>query len=362
MKDHVKIWQRLFILALLSFLASCGVAPEEKKQQVTLGLQSFSTAPSQAVAGTETIWIRAFWVDIDSVPQSSVASALIDVAATTVNLDLPTNTSMVLLKSSYDQVYTEAELTASNPVVLENRVSEFFKISNSTKSLTIEVAVDSFTVTDDTLTHDHKQSGGTDESAQYTGNFYFSRVIDATNLDLSSDTTCSGSIQLSTTANNFSTCLPVTRTENTENDGRHIAVLFGDVALDWSTEYSLKITGLKDTYGNGQAADYNYTFTTEAVDGDTGTGADTTLTAGLISELSCDIPTTAIYKPNMIASPNGGETWTATNNVQVTVNTAELGATDNSIYTCNWNRFSDRSDPNQYAQWKTGLYLLRCRS
>ena len=335
--NQVKIWQRLFILALLSFLASCGVAPEEKQQQVTLGLQSFSSGPSQAVAGTETIWIRAFWVDADSYAQSMVASALIDTTATTVTLDLPTNTSLVLVKSSYDQVYSEADLNESNPVVLENRISESFKITNSTTNLTIQVAVDSFTLSNDNVSHPYNQSGGTDENDWYDATFTFDRSIDKTGLVFSSDTTCTGNIQLSTAASNFSTCLTVARNESFENsEPKKVSLQYNDATegLSASTEYSLKFTGLKDTYGTGQAADFIYNFTTAASSGDTGTGTDTTATSGLVSTLDCAVPTTATYKPNMISVPNGGESWAAGELIGVFVNTSELGATGNVINTC----------------------------
>jgi len=199
---------------------------------------------------------------------SSFAQGLMNTADKKVSLEIPLNTQMKIFAFLFKENYSMSELFSGTRTVGYYGESQTFSIGTQTNNLSLGICLIqvSGTGTDTTAPTvcsvyppDNQNGVSITENISVT----FSEAMNTTSVTTNiSDTTCSGSFQLS--YNNFSNCVQMSSSPISSNSYRTFTVDPSN-NLSHSTNYKIRVTtGVKDTAGNSLSSQYEISngFTT----------------------------------------------------------------------------------------------------
>ena len=172
----------------------------------------------------------------------------------TVELNVPLNTPLRIAQLTFDAAYTLAELTNASPEPIFSGVSDSTFFSREDGATTVSINLAPITVP--AVTSTSPASGETGVAYTPMIGITFNKAIDpGTLVPNVSDTTCTGSVQLS--ADNFVSCIPfaaasvAVSADGTAFSASPLAHLLNN------TLYQLKITSdITDLYGTNMPNDY----------------------------------------------------------------------------------------------------------
>ena len=199
---------------------------------------------------------------------SSFAQGLMNTEDNKVSLEIQLNTQMKIFAFLFEENYSMSELFSGVREVGYYGKSQSFEILPDTDSLSLGICLIqvSGTGTDTTAPTvcsvyppDNQNGVSITENISVT----FSEAMNTTSVTTNiSDTTCSGSFQLS--YNNFDSCIQMSSSPLSSNSYRTFTVDPSN-NLSHSTNYKIRVTtGVKDTAGNSLSSQYEISngFTT----------------------------------------------------------------------------------------------------
>ncbi len=286
--EFKRILQYLLLTLMPIYLVTgCGdLEPEMQDTRTVILKMDFdqrSSSRTSSVSGTELLQYNTHlilalpsWEFLTSSYKNFHSSFAQGLAYGTANnkkvsLEIPLNTQMKIFAFLFEENYSLPELyppSATRTVGYYGK-SQSFEIGTQTNNLSLGITLQvSGTGTDTTAPTvssvypaDNQNGVSITENISVT----FSNAMNTTSVTTNiSNTTCSGSIQLSTDYNNFSQCIQMSSSPLSSNSFRTFTVDPSN-NLSHYTRYKIRVTtGVKDTAGNSLSSQYEISngFTT----------------------------------------------------------------------------------------------------
>ena len=268
------LFKLITTMFFLSSLVSCKFEDNSTNRlhyaRVTIGINQSGPMNSRLEATTGTIGsslICAVPASISSVTSTTDLSAAhdLEMLATdnTVTLLVPLETPMRLVKSNFRSNFDRAEILSNNPTPIAIGLSDPFTLTVDDSEKNIEIVVTDVVAVSSTSPAD----ASTDVDVSTDISVVFNHGMDITTIDTNEgETDCTGSLQLSTTTDNFSTCIALDATIDVTSDNR-IFTVNPSSTLSYSTSYKIRITAdAQNSAGIGLESVYTATtgFTTQS--------------------------------------------------------------------------------------------------
>ena len=192
-------------------------------------------------SGTSSAAILAIPATISSILSTTDMSSMydmqmLDTTDNTVTMLLPLETSLRIVKASFEDELTLAQVTNDDPTPLFIGLSEPLTIDADTTSKAVEVVMQEVVVVSSTYPRDASTDVILDTSVVVN----FNKAMTASTITTSTDATCSGSFQVS--SDDFTTCVAMSdATADATNDSKQFTVTPA-ATLSASTTYKIKVT------------------------------------------------------------------------------------------------------------------------
>lgn len=224
-----------------------------------------------AVGSTESSLIVAVPAAITTVSGSSYlptnyGKQLLNLLDNSVTLSVPLDTPMRLIKANFNELLSLDQISGLVPTAFQTGISDSFTVSIDDETKSVTITMGTADPIYPTVVSVIPADSSTGISISTTVSATFSHAMNSTTLTTNtSDTTCSGSVQLS--ADSFETCVTMTADPSTDSENKTFTIT-PDSDLENETTYQIRVTTIA-TDNDGDALQSDYTtangFTTASI-------------------------------------------------------------------------------------------------